>query len=382
MSLLEQQVAQIRREMETMKKNQVVIYDTEPREPKKQSIWREGSTVKWWDGKEWKAQSSGGITDFSTSVVFSSSSRLNVTWSAGAVNIGTATGLGTFAIWSGSFTMSSNTFLYWAPDNPNSIQTTSNAQDAITSGGIILAVAIPNSDVAATSAAIKTFWNSQNDLITADQIVANSITSNKLAAALVYAGSLTLATNGLIKWGQTAFNTGSWFFLWYSGAAYKFSIGNSAANYFTYDGTDMVINGGTIRTGTSGQRVEISGSNMRAYNSSGQVRLQTSWSGMRFTDSAGSYNLDLEGWNYSVLPALKVAGAVRLDALAGNAGALNIFLHTGQLSFRDLANSYSGTVLSSPNDDTLVIQWNTITLAWLNLYSNGTNLYWNGVQIN
>ena len=109
--------------------------------------------------------------------------------------------------------MSSNTFLYWAPDNPNSIQTTSNAQDAITSGGIIIAVAIPNSDVAATSAAIKTFGNSQNDLITADQIVANSITSNKLAAALVYAGSLTLATNGIIKGGQTAFNTGSGFFL-------------------------------------------------------------------------------------------------------------------------------------------------------------------------
>lgn len=44
----------------------------------------------------------------------------------------------------------------------------------------------------------------------------------------------------------------------------------------TYDGSSMVINGGTIRTGVSGQRVEISGSNMRAYNSSGQVRLQTS----------------------------------------------------------------------------------------------------------
>lgn len=157
MSLLEQQVAQIRREMELLKKNQVVIYDTAPKEPTKQSIWREGSTVKWWDGKEWKAQSSGGVTDFSTSVVFSSTGRLNVTWSAGAVNIGTATGLGTFAIGGGSFTMSSNTFLYWAPDTPNAIQTTSNAQDAITSGGIILAVAIPNSDTGATSAAIKTF---------------------------------------------------------------------------------------------------------------------------------------------------------------------------------------------------------------------------------
>lgn len=83
--------------------------------------------------------------------------------------------------------MSANTFLYWSPDNPNSIQTTTTPATAITSGGIILAVAIPNSDVTAASAAIKTFGNNQNDLITADQIVANSITSNKLAAALIYA---------------------------------------------------------------------------------------------------------------------------------------------------------------------------------------------------
>lgn len=55
MSLLEQQVAQIRREMELLKKSQVVIYDTAPKEPTKQSIWREGSIVKVWDGKNWKA---------------------------------------------------------------------------------------------------------------------------------------------------------------------------------------------------------------------------------------------------------------------------------------------------------------------------------------
>lgn len=90
--------------------------------------------------------------------------------------------------------MSANTFLYWSPDNPNSIQTTTTPATAITSGGIILAVAITNSDVTASSAAIKTFGNNQNDLITADQIVANSITSNKLAAALIYAGSITLSS--------------------------------------------------------------------------------------------------------------------------------------------------------------------------------------------
>jgi hypothetical protein len=53
MSLLEQQVAQIRREMELLKKNQVFIFDTAPREPTKQSIWRDGGVIKVWDGRNW-----------------------------------------------------------------------------------------------------------------------------------------------------------------------------------------------------------------------------------------------------------------------------------------------------------------------------------------
>lgn len=45
----------------------------------------------------------------------------------------------------------------------------------------------------------------------------------------------------------------------------------------TYDGTDMTINGGTIRTGVTGQRIEISGSILKSYSSSGTVpKFQTS----------------------------------------------------------------------------------------------------------
>ena len=47
-------------------------------------------------------------------------------------------------------------------------------------------------------------------------IQANSITSAKLATTLLYAGAITLDTNGLIKGGQTAYNTGTGFFLGYS----------------------------------------------------------------------------------------------------------------------------------------------------------------------
>lgn len=45
---------------------------------------------------------------------------------------------------------------------------------------------------------------------------ANSITAAKLSVTLLYAGAITLDTNGLIKGGQTAYDTGTGFFLGYS----------------------------------------------------------------------------------------------------------------------------------------------------------------------
>lgn len=98
MGVLENQIIELRRQMELLKKSQVVISDTEPRSPTTQSIWRQGDTIKWYDGKNWIDQTAGGgVMDFSSNVVFSSSSRTNVTWSAGVVNIGTATGVTSYA---------------------------------------------------------------------------------------------------------------------------------------------------------------------------------------------------------------------------------------------------------------------------------------------
>jgi hypothetical protein len=51
---------------------------------------------------------------------------------------------------------------------------------------------------------------------------------------------------GYIKGGQTDYNTGTGFFLGYHGSAYKFSIGNSASNYVTFDGAGTLAVGGTI----------------------------------------------------------------------------------------------------------------------------------------
>jgi hypothetical protein len=59
-------------------------------------------------------------------------------------------------------------------------------------------------------------------------------------------GSITLGTTNFIRGGQTDYNTGTGFFLGYSGGAYKFSVGNSSGNRITWDGNALAIVGQVI----------------------------------------------------------------------------------------------------------------------------------------
>lgn len=111
----------------------------------------------------------------------------------------------------------------------------------------------------------------------------NATTLNALAVntgALSVTGSLSVGTTGNLRGGQTDYNTGTGFFLGYSGAAYKFSIGSSTIN-MKWDGSALsvtggsisssTITGGTVQTAASGARVVLSGStnNLIVYNSAG-----------------------------------------------------------------------------------------------------------------
>jgi hypothetical protein len=59
----------------------------------------------------------------------------------------------------------------------------------------------------------------------------------------ISSGNITLDTTSSIKGGQTAYNTGTGFFLGYSSSAYQFSIGNPSGQYFAWNGTNIVSNG-------------------------------------------------------------------------------------------------------------------------------------------
>jgi hypothetical protein len=70
------------------------------------------------------------------------------------------------------------------------------------------------------------------------------------AGTTITGGGITLNGGGNIKGGQTDYNTGTGFFLGYSGAKYKFSIGNASTKGITWDGDTLSI-GGDVNIGAS-----------------------------------------------------------------------------------------------------------------------------------
>ena len=78
----------------------------------------------------------------------------------------------------------------------------------------------------------------------------NQAQTGLIAGTTITGGGITLSNGGNIKGGQTAFNSGTGFFLGYDSTAYKLSIGNSSGSRLTWDGTSLLISGGTAATST------------------------------------------------------------------------------------------------------------------------------------
>lgn len=126
--------------------------------------------------------------------------------------------------------------------------------------------------------------NSNTTTISGGKITANTITASQLSTALLYAGVITIDTNGQIKGGMTGYNSGAGFFLGMSGGLYKFAVGDSAGSKMLWDGsaltitgniTGSTITGSTLTTATSGQRVVLTSTLAQFYNSSGTEIVDT-----------------------------------------------------------------------------------------------------------
>jgi len=200
------------------------------------------------------------ILGWSQNMAWSATDSDTVAWSSGTISLADGT---TYSI-TGSNTgnMSAITYMYLDTDtSTTALQTSTTASDAVGTNKILVAVA---EDSTSPKDAIFQAFGGQGvgTLITADNIAANTITANEILAntitsseitgeilsgifadlGTIEAGTITLNSSGHIKSGQTAYDTGTGFWLGYSSGA-KFSIGDASTNKLTWDGSTLTIRG-------------------------------------------------------------------------------------------------------------------------------------------
>ena len=81
------------------------------------------------------------------------------------------------------------------------------------------------------------------NVLVALQAKIGNLSAIKADMGTITAGTITLDNSGHIKSGQTGYNTGIGFFLGYAGGRGRFSLGDPATNFLTWDGTSLHVRG-------------------------------------------------------------------------------------------------------------------------------------------
>jgi hypothetical protein len=92
-----------------------------------------------------------------------------------------------------------------------------------------------------------------SDKINAGAVIAGKISVTNLAAinadmGNITAGTIVLPSAGFIRSGQTAYNSGTGFYIGNDSGTPKLSLGNSSGKRITWDGTDFTVAGGIVVT--------------------------------------------------------------------------------------------------------------------------------------
>ena len=185
----------------------------------------------------------------------------------GVVFTATSTGSGTGDIWE---TLSPGDLRYYWVRAVKNIGTDAASQSNLEPN------ADPNTTVFATVGLVEVDWDNVADPtigidINGDVISINLgestettgqavATSGIEAGTTVTQGGITMNQGGSIKGGQSAYNSGTGFFLGYDTNAYKFSIGNSSTEGLTFDGTNLAVTGAiTATSGSIANSVTVGG---------------------------------------------------------------------------------------------------------------------------
>lgn len=110
-------------------------------------------------------------------------------------------------------------------------------------------------------------------------------------------GGLIIGNTGSIRGGATDFSTDTGLWMGYDSGAYKLRVGNPSGAYLSWDGTNLIAIG-SIKTGTTGQRVEINKAtnDLLFYNASGtSILTLADWSSSAYWGGPGII-FDTQGW--------------------------------------------------------------------------------------
>lgn len=211
------------------------------------------------------------VMGWTSNIVFTSASAVQVNWSAGSIKLEDTT---TFSISAGNTsTMAALTYIYLDTAISSTVlQVSTNYALATGDNRILIAMAQNNT----VGASVIPLGGGQPIIdgtaqitalsITAASIAASTITAAKLTVSqlsaiaadlgAITAGTIVLSSAGYIRSGQTDYATGTGFFLGISGAATKFSIGD-ATNYITWDGSTLSVQGvsAVSKSYTSGEAI-------------------------------------------------------------------------------------------------------------------------------
>lgn len=119
-----------------------------------------------------------------------------------------------------------------------------------------------------------------------------------------YSGSITAAgldvwTAGNVRGGQTAYNTWTWFFIWYSGAAHKLSLGNGTKG-LAWDWSDLTIAWSITASGLDvGTTWNVRGG-QTAYNTGTGFWIGYSWAAHKLSIGNGTKGITWDGTNFNV----------------------------------------------------------------------------------
>ncbi len=127
-----------------------------------------------------------------------------------------------------------------------------NISGAITATSLTLSGAtVPASGVTGLAAVATSGAKSDIGLGSVDNYsAANQAKYGIEAAITIGSGGIAMSGGGYVRGGQSDYNTGTGFFLGYSGGGYKFSIGNGGTKSITWDGSNLTVGGDVTITGT------------------------------------------------------------------------------------------------------------------------------------